>query len=310
MPPVTIDRKRHDFLDTFPFARFVFMQSQSFRAERALASELRSLFLKSFGEITPIIQREVEMRSTRNSAETSVGFLQGALRDRSTGFRNDGCHTLTTFEEDLPEAEEAILEVTPDEIDGFWRLASVARRRMGIISGTILALTLVAIAHGQDDAVTAAHATIQKVDSSAKTIVVKTDDGVGHTLRFLDSTAVHGGDAADVASKDSWHGLKEGGEVVVHYTKSGSEDTAVEIDKIGDGGLKATEGTVKEIDRGGKNLVVVAGDGTEQTFRLTGEAAKDTGAGIGKGSKVTVFYIGKAGKKIAHFLGTTSSGPY
>ena len=138
------------------------------------------------------------------------------------------------------------------------------------------------------------------------------DDGqtaLVQKLHFLDSTAVHGGDAADVASKDSWHGLKEGGEVVVHYTKSGTEDTAVEIDKIGDGGLKTTEGTVKEIDRGGKNLVVVAGDATEETFRLTGQAAKDAGVGIGKGSKVTVFYIGKAGKKVAHFLGTTSSGP-
>jgi hypothetical protein len=189
------------------------------------------------------------------------------------------------------------------------RFSAIARRGTGIISGTFLALSLIAIAHGQEDVVTAAHATIQKVDSTSKTIVVKTDDGVGHTIHFLDSTAVHGGDAADVASKDSWHGLKEGGEVVVHYTKRGTEDTAVEIDKVGAGGLKTTEGTVKEIDRGGKNLVVLAGDGTAQTFRLTGQAVKDTGAGIGEGSKVTVFYIGKAGKKIAHFLGTTSSGP-
>ena len=184
-----------------------------------------------------------------------------------------------------------------------------ARMSVRFISVTILALSLVAIASGQGDVVTAAHATIQKINSTGKTIVVKTDDGVGHTLHVLDSTAVHGADAGDVAAKDSWHGLKEGGEVIVHYTKTGTEESAVEIDKVGADGLKATEGAVKEIDKGGKSLVVVAGDGTEQTFKMTGQAVKETGTGIGKGSKVTVFYIGKAGKKVAHFLGTASSGP-
>ena len=103
--------------------------------------------------------------------------------------------------------------------------------------------------------------------------------------------------------------MREGEEVVVRYTKTGTEETAVEIEKVGGDGFKATEGTVKEIDKGGKSLVVVAGDGTEQTFKMTGQAVKETGTGIGKGSKVTVFYIGKAGKKVAHFLGTASSGP-
>lgn len=192
---------------------------------------------------------------------------------------------------------------------GCRQLVPDARMLGKIISMTILALSLVAIGFGEDDVVTAAHATIQKIDSTGKTIVVKTDDGVGHTLHVLDSTAVYGAGAGDAAAKDSWHGLKVGGEVVVRYTKTGTEETAVAIDKVGADGLKATEGTVKEIDKGGKNLVVVAGDGTEQTFKMTGQATKEVGSGIGKGSKVTVFYIGKAGKKVAHFLGTTSSGP-
>jgi hypothetical protein len=249
------------------------------------------------------------MKSRTNCAEISDAFLPGKMHDRATGFAKHRCRTIRNYGNDRRKAEEANAEAGRDEIERFRRLFTIARKRIVIISGIILALSLVAIAHGQQDAVTAVHATIQKVDSTSKTIVVKTDDGVGHTLHFLDSTAVHGGDAADVASRDSWHGLKEGGEVVVHYTKSGTEDTAVEIDKIGADGLKTTEGTVKEIDRGGKNLVVVAGDGTEETFRLTGRAAKDAGVGIGKGSKVTVVYVGKAGKKVAHFLGTTSSGP-
>jgi len=52
--------------------------------------------------------------------------------------------------------------------------------------------------------------------------------------------------------------------VVAHSTKRGTEDTAVEIDNVGDKGLKKTEGTVKEIDRGGKKLVVKTGEGSEQ----------------------------------------------
>lgn len=243
------------------------------------------------------------MMSRTNPAEISVAFLPSKIHDRVTVFAKRGCRTMRNYENNRREVAKAGLASGQGEIGGLGRLAAIARKWVSIISGTILALSLVPIAHGQRDVVTAVHATIQKVDSTAKTIAVKTDDGVGHTFHFLGSTAIHGGDATDVASKDSWHGLREGGEVIVHYTKRGTEDTAIEIDKIGDGGLKATEGTVKEIDRGGKHLVVVAGDGTEDTFRLTGLASKDAGVGIGKGSKVTVFYIGKAGKKVAHFLG-------
>jgi hypothetical protein len=156
------------------------------------------------------------------------------------------------------------------------------RMPVRIVFVTILALSLVRIASGQDDAVKGAHATIQRIDPNGRTIVVKTDDGVGHTLHVLDSTAVHGANAGDVTAKDSWHGLKEGGEVIVHYTKTGTEETAVEIDKVGADGLKATEGTVKDIDKGFKSLVVVAGDGTEQTFKMTGQAIKETGTVTGR----------------------------
>ena len=225
------------------------------------------------------------------------------MHDRITIFAKHGCRTISNCESSRRKIAATGLASGPVEKGGFRSLVAITGKRARIIAGTILALSLVPFVHGQQDVVTAVHATIQKVDSTAKTIVVKTDDGAGRAFHFTGSTAVHGGDAADVASKDSWHGLRVGGEVIVHYTKRGTEDTAIEIDKIGDSGLKATEGTVKEIDRGGKHLVVVTGDGTEDSFRLTGLAAKDAGVGVGKGSKVTVFYIGKAGKKVAHFLG-------
>jgi len=177
---------------------------------------------------------------------------------------------------------------------------------MKALRGMIIAVLFVAPAFSAEDVVTAVHGTIEKIDSGTKTVVIKTDDGTRHSLHVLDKTAVHGADATEAASKDSFHGLKEGGEVVAHYAKRGTADTAIEIDRVGKDGLKTTYGAVKEIDRGGKRLVVATGDGTENTFRLTEHASKDAGEGVAKGavkgSKVTVFYSEDAGKKIAHFF--------
>jgi hypothetical protein len=163
---------------------------------------------------------------------------------------------------------------------------------------------LVTLAYATDDVVSAVHGTIETMDSASKTIAVKTVDGAEHTFRFLDETAVHGGRASESAAKDSWGALREGTEVVVHYTRRGTEDTALEIDKVGREGLKVMHGTIEELERGGKKLVVKADDGTRFTFKMTDRAAKDAGSqivkGTEKGAKVTVYYSEAAGEKIAH----------
>jgi hypothetical protein len=159
---------------------------------------------------------------------------------------------------------------------------------------------------GVEPVVTATHGTITKIDATAKTIAVKTADGSEHVFYWAKDTSVHGAKAADLAAKDSWHGWKEGSEVVAHSTKRGSKDTAVEVDKVGDAGLKRTEGTVKEIDRSGKKLVVESADGTEHAFRLTGHAAADAGkdvaAGAEKGTKVAIYSTEDASESVAHFF--------
>jgi len=175
-------------------------------------------------------------------------------------------------------------------------------RYMKNILGMILAVSLAPTAYASEDVVTAIHGSVEKIDSTTKTVIVKTEDGLRHSVHFTDRTAIHGVEAGEDVTKDSWHGLKEGSEVVVHYTTRGTEDTVVEIDKVGDGGLKATEGAVKGIDRSGKVLVIGTKDGSEETFRLTEHASKDAGDGVVKGAKVTVFYSETAGKKIAHFF--------
>jgi preprotein translocase subunit YajC len=170
----------------------------------------------------------------------------------------------------------------------------------------LLMFSLVSLAFAAEDVVTATHGTITKIDKATKTLAVKTADGTEHVFHWTKDTTVHGVRAADAAAEDSWHGLKEGSEVVAHSAKRGSEDTALEVDKVGDDGMKKTEGTVKEIDRGTRKLVVETADGTEHTFKLTAHAASDSGAdvakGAEKGSKVVVYSTEEAGKRVAHFF--------
>jgi hypothetical protein len=173
---------------------------------------------------------------------------------------------------------------------------------MKLIAVGILGLALAAFAFADDDAGSAVHGTVTKVDSGAKTITVKSADGTEHVVHWTDQTAVYGARETETGAKDSWHGIDTGSEVVVHTTKRGTEDTAVEVDKVGKGGLKATEGTVKEIDRGGKKIVITTADGTDHTFKLTGRAAVDGAKGTEKGAKVVVYSTGGAAKGIAHFF--------
>jgi hypothetical protein len=158
-------------------------------------------------------------------------------------------------------------------------------------------------------ALTAVEGRIEKIDRTAKTIVVKAKDGTEHTFHFVGRTAVHGTEMAGEGAKESFHGLKEGSDVVVHFTAKGSEETAEEIDHIGEGGMKATEGTVTHLDRGAKTVTIKTADGTEQAFHLTDHAAKDAGKDISEGAeksgKVTVYYTEQAGHKVAHFFSKT-----
>lgn len=152
----------------------------------------------------------------------------------------------------------------------------------------------------------AVEGTVEKIDAAAKTVVVKTADGAEHTFHFTERIAVHGAEATAEGGKATLHGLKEGSHVVVHYTAKGADETAHEIDHVGEGGLKATQGTVKNVDRTGKTITIKTADGTEQTFRLASRATQDAGKDISqdaqKSANVTVYYSEQAGHKVAHFF--------
>lgn len=177
---------------------------------------------------------------------------------------------------------------------------------MKLYGAILLSAMAVASAYAADDVVGAVHGVIEKLDPIAKTVWVKASDGTEHSMHFVDTTAVHSAHVSKEVGEDSWHGLQKGSEVVVHYTKRGSEETAGTIDKIGDDGLKTSQGAVESIDRTGKTITVKTEDGAKTTFHMTDDAAKTAGKDIAteseKGAHVTVYYSEKAGKKIAHFF--------
>jgi hypothetical protein len=156
---------------------------------------------------------------------------------------------------------------------------------------------------GAQDVVTAVHGTIKKIDAGAKTVVVATDKGAEEVIHFTDKTVVHG---SVVGAKDAFHGLKEGSEIVAHYTAKGAQKTAVEVDRLGKEGLKVLEGTVSSVGAGSKTVVLKAADGSEQAFDVSthavSEFGKATAKGTDKAAKVSVYYTEEGGKKIAHFF--------
>jgi hypothetical protein len=169
----------------------------------------------------------------------------------------------------------------------------------------IVAVALFAFvsARAADDVVSAVHGTVTKTDAAAKTIAVKTADGTVHTFKWTDKTVTHG---TEVGATDTFHGIKEGSDVAVHYTVKGVDKSATEVDRLGKDGVKSVDGVVEKVGEGGKTVTIKTADGTEKVFTTTGHdtavAAKDLGKGAEKAGKVTVYYTEDGGKAVAHFF--------
>jgi hypothetical protein len=141
--------------------------------------------------------------------------------------------------------------------------------------------------------------TITKVDSTTKTILVKTADGTEHTIRVMEGATVKG-------TKDGFNGLKEGAQIVARTTGKGVDETAMEVGKISEEGFKAMDGTVKKFDKDTKTIVVNDVHGAKKKFELSGRALEDAGkatnAGIAKGTIVTVYYTEESEEKVAYYV--------
>jgi hypothetical protein len=136
---------------------------------------------------------------------------------------------------------------------------------------------------------------------AANVIVVTTVDGMEHVYHFAKNLVVHGGKDAGT---DALEGLREGNTVVVHYTVSGNQEIAQEIDRLGDEGLEITEGKVTRIDRKRKEITIKFDNGSTETLRMTDRASAESLDTLDQagadGTKIIVYYADEAGRKVAH----------
>jgi hypothetical protein len=169
----------------------------------------------------------------------------------------------------------------------------------------LVVLGCAAVAQGAQNSTNVITGTLDKVDSGAKTIGVKTADGTVETMKFSEKTTVHGlkdaGKGADLAGK-------EGGHVIVHTAGEGGDKTAHSVEWVGDKTVHTTEGTVEDVGKGSRTVAVKTADGTKESFVVADHAVVNSGKdvarysaqGAKKGEHVTVYYTEEAGKKIAH----------
>src|SRR6201988_3359989 len=131
----------------------------------------------------------------------------------------------------------------------------------------LVAVCFAAVAQGADTNVITG--TVEKVDSGAKTIAVKTADGTVETVKFTDKTTVHG--LKDAAKGTDLAG-KEGSHVIVHTVGEGADKTAHSVEWVGDKTVHTTEGTVEDVGKGSKTVAVKTADGTKEPFVVADHA--------------------------------------
>jgi hypothetical protein len=145
--------------------------------------------------------------------------------------------------------------------------------------------------------------TVDETYKGANTVIVKTVDGIRHLFHLTGKTAVHG---SETAGAEALRGLEVGSAVVVHYAGDAAEQTALEVDRLDDKGLKTMEGVVTRVDRAGRKISIRLTDGSTQTLRLTKRAATDVGKDVDRASadttRVIVYYADEAGQRVAHYF--------
>jgi hypothetical protein len=77
-----------------------------------------------------------------------------------------------------------------------------------------------------EDVVHAVSGIVKHVDKGTKTMVVKTEDGTEHTIKWTGKTSWEG-------TKESGKGIKDGSQVTVNYTEKAGEKTAVGVKDLG-----------------------------------------------------------------------------
>jgi len=181
-------------------------------------------------------------------------------------------------------------------------------RRVLTVAVVVISLFSFAGILGATEKTASVEGVVTKIDRTAKTVMVKASDGTEHTMHLVGRTVVHGGKEAYKGAEEAGRDLQEGSQVVVHYTKLGTDETAEEIDQIGKDGLKTSEGTITKFDRAARTMTIKIADETEETYRLTEHATEDAGRETEdtakKSAHAIVYYSEEAGHKVAHYFKT------
>ena len=149
----------------------------------------------------------------------------------------------------------------------------------------------------------ATEGTMKQFYSGLNYVVVKTMDGVEHVYNFTKDLVVHGGRKPGV---DALEGLREGTNVAVHFSLSGANASALEIDVLGDEGLSFTEGVVTRIDPGRKEITIRFANGRTETFQMTTRAAAESEGLLEESgataTRIVIYYGDESGHKVAHYF--------
>ena len=110
-----------------------------------------------------------------------------------------------------------------------------SRRAAVLCLFAIAALAILPIASAEDqDLVHILSGVVKHVDRGSKKMIVKTDDGVEHSIKWTGKTTWEG-------TKDAGKGVAEGSKLTVKYTEKAGEKTAVGVKDAGADTKKALE---------------------------------------------------------------------
>jgi len=201
---------------------------------------------------------------------------------------------------------------TPNGSDGLGKVfMSRGILRICFLAGCFLPASFAATAQ---EVIHALIGTIGSINSAAKTIVVKTDDGVEANLKDMVNShrkiAFDKSARADAAAAGDFS--RSGEHVIVYYFGFGDLRTVVAMRSLGPGPFAKTVGTVVSFNKKEHSLTMTDQSGEAQLFEVAPDSVADTELGAvggldfrpAKGDPVQVTFAVVNGNRTALFIGT------
>lgn len=159
------------------------------------------------------------------------------------------------------------------------------RRRcfeVSLLAGCLVLATLSATAQ---EVVHALCGTVRSINSSAKTIMVDTDDGSEGLFKDFTGSSVSLDFDKRIRAEATMAGAftKNGVRTIVYYFGDGDMRTAVALQDLGTGPFEMSRGTVVKFRRGDHVLTLQNNSGGEESIKITPKTVADTPLGAAEG---------------------------